>query len=80
MAAITIRQLSDETKQQLRIRAAHNGRSMEAEVREILEAAVRPKVDIRWVDILLEAADEVGGVTLDLPARRNRPDDIFADL
>jgi antitoxin FitA len=35
MAAITIRQLSEEAKQQLRIRAAHNGRSMEAEARRV---------------------------------------------
>ena len=80
MAAITIRQLSEETKQRLRVKAAGNGRSMEAEARAILESAVAPRVDARWVDILLEAADEVGGVTLDLPARESRPVDIFADL
>lgn len=40
MAAITIRALSDETKARLRVRAARNGRSTEAEVRAILDAAV----------------------------------------
>ena len=41
MATITIRNLDDDTKRRLRIRAAENGRSMEEEVRKILEAAVR---------------------------------------
>jgi antitoxin FitA len=80
MAAITIRRLSEETKQWLRVRAAHHGRSMEAEAREILETAARPRPDVSWLDILLEASDDVGGVTLDLPARETRPVDLFADL
>ena len=40
MASITIRNLSDEDKQRLRIRAAENGRSMEAEARAILHDAL----------------------------------------
>jgi len=40
MNAMTIRKLSDEVKQGLRIRAAQNGRSMEEEARQILSAAV----------------------------------------
>ena len=36
MASITIRQLDDELKQRLRLRAARNGRSMEDEARTIL--------------------------------------------
>jgi|AGTN01.1.fsa_nt_gi Plasmid stability protein len=43
MASITVRNLPDETHRALRVRAAQNGRSTEAEVREILEEAVRPK-------------------------------------
>jgi phosphopantothenoylcysteine decarboxylase / phosphopantothenate---cysteine ligase len=39
MASITIRGLDDALKQRLRLRAAHNGRSMEEEVRTILGAA-----------------------------------------
>jgi phosphopantothenoylcysteine decarboxylase/phosphopantothenate--cysteine ligase len=39
MASITIRQLDDDLKKQLRLRAARNGRSMEDEVRTILRAA-----------------------------------------
>src|ERR1700704_4128604 len=39
MASITIRQLDNDLKQQLRLRAARNGRSMEDEVRTILRGA-----------------------------------------
>jgi hypothetical protein len=40
MGTLTIRKINDEVKEKLRIRAAHHGRSMEAEVREILASAV----------------------------------------
>ncbi len=36
MGSITIRNIEDEVKQRLRIRAAENGRSMEEEAREML--------------------------------------------
>ena len=39
-SVLTIRNLDETVKQQLRIRAAINGRSMEAEVREILAREV----------------------------------------
>src|SRR5437870_5538271 len=39
MASITIRQLGDDLKRQLRLRAARNGRSMEDEARTILRDA-----------------------------------------
>lgn len=41
MANLHIRNLSDEVHQALKIRAALNGRSTEAEIREILTAAVQ---------------------------------------
>jgi plasmid stability protein len=40
MATLTIRQLDEKTKTRLRIRAAHHGRSMEEEAREILRSAL----------------------------------------
>ncbi len=40
MASLTIRNLDDSVKAQLRIRAALNGRSMEAEARALLWEAV----------------------------------------
>src|SRR5262249_47123279 len=39
MASITIRQLDDDLKRRLRLRAARNGRSMEDEARTILRDA-----------------------------------------
>ena len=45
MASITIRNLEDEIKQRLRVRAAEHGRSMEEEVRDILRRA-------GWVEML----------------------------
>ena len=38
---LTIRNLAEPVKQKLRLRAASNGRSMEAEAREILSTAVQ---------------------------------------
>jgi plasmid stability protein len=40
MATLTIRQLDERTKTRLRVRAAHHGRSMEEEAREILRLAL----------------------------------------
>jgi antitoxin FitA len=43
MAAITVRNLPEEVHRALRIRAAQNGRSTEAEVRDILARAALPQ-------------------------------------
>lgn len=40
MATLTVRNLDDDLKARLRVRAAQNGRSMEAEAREILRASL----------------------------------------
>ncbi|MBI3687941.1 MAG: Arc family DNA-binding protein, partial [Actinobacteria bacterium] len=40
MAAVSIRDLDDSVREKLRVRAAQHGRSMEAEMRAILTAAV----------------------------------------
>lgn len=52
MAAVTIRNISDETHRALRARAAHHGRSTEAEIRDILEAAVRPPGRVKLGSLL----------------------------
>ena len=70
MASITIRNLEDELKQSLRIRAAIHGRSMEDEVREILRRAIRqqlPEPDLGKA-IRARFAD-LGGVDLPELAR-----------
>jgi plasmid stability protein len=45
MSTITVRNIEPDVKEQLRIRAARNGRSMEAEVRAILASAVGAQRD-----------------------------------
>lgn len=52
MATLTIRNLSEHTKRGLRARAAEHDRSMEAEVRDILDKAVARPSDFvsSWLD------------------------------
>ena len=54
MPILTVRNLPDEVHRALRARAAQRGRSMEAEVRAILEAAVVPR-ERQKMGSLLEA-------------------------
>ena len=73
MAAITIRNLDDQLKHRLQLRAARHGRSMESEVREILLRAVDgPDAPRTLVDAIRERFSDLGGVELDLPARSDR--------
>ncbi len=53
MPAVTIRNLSDEVHRALRVRAAHHGRSTEAEIRYILETAVRPQERVKLGSLLV---------------------------
>ncbi len=70
MADLSIRNVDDEVKRRLRVRAAEHGRSMEAEVRDILTEAVSDKDrSDRPFTALREAFAAIGGVDLDLPAR-----------
>lgn len=45
MATVLIRNLSDETRQVLEARAERHPRSLEAELRAILDAAARPEAE-----------------------------------
>lgn len=64
MAAITVRNLPDEVHRALRVRAATHGRSTEAEIRDILEAAVKPEGRIKLGSLLADIGRELGGVDL----------------
>lgn len=66
MAAVTIRNLSDETHRALKQRAARHGRSTEAEIRSILEEAVRENENFKLGTYLAERTREFGGVDLDI--------------
>ncbi len=77
MPAVTIRNLSDETHRALKIRAAQQNRSTEAEIRSILEAAVRPDGRLRLGTALAEMSRKIGLSNADVDAveqtRDNKP-------
>lgn len=74
MAAVSIRNLDDQVKEQLRVRAARNGRSMESEIRAILEDAVNgPSGSAGLMQTILDRFGDLGGVELDLPKRSTPP-------
>lgn len=79
MTAITIRKLPEGVKQKLRLRAAAHGRSMEAEARDILLAALDTpsRADVSWIEQLIAVGDSLGGVELPLAVRdEQRPVDL----
>src|SRR4249920_1790780 len=70
MASITIRQLGDDLKRQLRLRAARNGRSMEDEARTILRDAA--SLEAGRIEARAEAPQRAaprGRVVADAPAQ-----------
>ncbi len=68
MAAVTIRNLSDEAHRALKIRAARHNRSAEAEMRAILEAAVRPEGRLRLGTALSRMSRKIGLTNADVEA------------
>lgn len=74
MASITVRNLDDEVKSKLRVRAARHGRSMEEEARVILREGVERPESHRKKESLADAIRKTteaagGGVDLELPFR-----------
>jgi plasmid stability protein len=75
MASITIRNLDDEVKRLLRIRAAEHGRSMEDEVRDILRNAVRePKPPTNLATAIRARIAPSDRMDIDLPKREPMPE------
>lgn len=72
MRVVTVRNLPEETHRALRLRAAQHGRSPEAEIREILEEAVRPETRLKIGSELAAFGERYGGIDLDL-AREQAP-------
>ena len=54
MAMLTVRNIPDAVHRALRLRASHHGRSMEAEVREILESTVSPQGRVKLGSLLAD--------------------------
>ncbi|RFA09010.1 hypothetical protein B7R54_07075 [Subtercola boreus] len=66
MGVLTVRNLDEDVQRRIRLRAAENGRSMEAEARAILSAAVTPN---HLVTTWLAAAATLSTDEFELPAR-----------
>lgn len=60
MAMLTIRKLPDEIHRALVLRAEKNGKSMEAEARDILEDALRGTKRVSLVEVLADIGRDVG--------------------
>ena len=65
MPAVTIRNLSEEAHRALKVRAARHGRSTEAEMRTILESAVRPAQRVRLGTALSRLSHKAGVTNAD---------------
>jgi plasmid stability protein len=75
MASITIRQLEENTKRKLRMRAARHGRSMEQEAREILKTALnQPEEQPDLAEAIRRRFAKYGGVELKIPPREPMPE------
>lgn len=69
MAAMTVRGPSDETHRALKLRAARNGRSAEAEVCAILDAAVADEGRVLLGSMMADIGHAAGGIELEMAAR-----------
>ena len=65
MPSVTIRNVPDEVHRAIRVRAAQHGRSIEAEMRDILESAVKPQGRVKLGSMLAEIGQP------DLPTTKN---------
>ena len=82
MANLLIRNLDDEVKERLRLRAAESGRTVGEEAREILVRSLQsrslptrntepPKTGLDLIRPLREAVEKYGGVELEIPSRKS---------
>ncbi|MGJ4993046.1 FitA-like ribbon-helix-helix domain-containing protein [Bradyrhizobium sp. HKCCYLR20261] len=66
MTTITVRDLSDEIHRALKLRATQNARSIEAEIRAILDEATSPSDRLRIGSKLSEMSRTIGLTTADI--------------
>lgn len=71
MASITIRRLDESLKARLRVKAAHHGRSMEEEAREILRNSLQAEApkELDLATAIRRHVIPIGGIDLILPRR-----------
>ena len=79
MAILTVRNLPDDVHRALRVRAAQHGRSTEAELREILAAAVRPQKRMRMGNALAGIGRKIGRTNEDFALFENVRDKMPAE-
>lgn len=75
MASLTVRNLDPTVKERLRVRAARHGRSMEEEVRHILQdvaGPAEPSQNLSSIALSLFGAER--GIELELPPREMEHD------
>ncbi len=81
MANLLIRDLTEDDKRRLRIRAAEHGRSLSEEARLLLTEQLAGRVESKpthWVDEMLRLSQSFGGVELEQPPSSD-PKDPFAE-
>jgi len=68
---MTIRNIDEQLKARLRVRAAMHGRSMEDEVQDILRTALsaEPVQTVSLVEVIRSRIEPLGGIELNLPER-----------
>jgi plasmid stability protein len=66
VSSLNVRNLSDQTHAALRVRAAQHGRSVEAEIRAILDEVVNPPKRVGLGTMLTSIGEDFGGVDLDV--------------
>ena len=73
MATLTIRNVDPDVQKRLRVRAAENGRSMEAELRQIIKDAVAVNTknmeEVNLAEAIRRRFARYGGVELEIPPR-----------
>lgn len=75
MAILTVRNVPEEVHRALRLRAAEHGHSTEAEVREILERAVKPAQRVHMGRAMAAIGRDAGVTDSDVSALRAALDD-----
>lgn len=73
MANLLIRNLSEETKRALRIRAAGHGRSLSEEAASLIDMGVAEKPaesQENWVGAMMKGLKAIGAGELEIPSRR----------
>ena len=76
MATLTIRNVDNTVKDRLRLRAARNRRSLEAELRAIVTEIAGPKTheQVNLAEAIRRRFAPLGGVDLELPPREPAPE------